>query len=85
MKIRIIKSAKNKKSHYTQVLNEIAQNNNLTLEEKGLMLYFLSLPEDWKINKVKRFLNRTLILINILLRILILRLILGLLNGVCHH
>jgi hypothetical protein len=58
MKIRIIKSAKNKKSHYTQVLNEIAQNNNLTLEEKGLMLYFLSLPEDWKINKVK--LHKTL-------------------------
>ena len=55
MEIRIIKSAKKKKSHYTQVLNEIAQSNKLTLEEKGLLLYFLSLPEDWKINKVRLY------------------------------
>jgi hypothetical protein len=58
MEIRIIKSAKKKKSHYTQVLNEIAQSNKLTLEERGLLLYFLSLPEDWKINKVR--LHKTL-------------------------
>ena len=58
MEIRIIKSAKKKKSHYTQVLNEVAQSNKLTLEERGLLLYFLSLPEDWKINKVR--LHKTL-------------------------
>jgi hypothetical protein len=43
---QIIKS-KSTKSPYTQIHNELIRNNELTLEEKGLMAYILSLPDDW--------------------------------------
>lgn len=36
---------------FTVVPNAIAQNKNLSLEEKGLMAYLLSLPSDWVLFK----------------------------------
>ncbi len=36
---------------FTTVENEIPQSTSLTLAEKGLLVYFLSLPVDWKIQK----------------------------------
>lgn len=35
---------------YTCISNQLAQDNNLSLRARGLMLYFLSLPDDWKIS-----------------------------------
>jgi hypothetical protein len=32
---------------YSSISNELAQNNKLSLRARGLMLYFLSLPNDW--------------------------------------
>lgn len=34
---------------YAVVSNTLAQNPNLTLRAKGLMLYFLSLPDNWEV------------------------------------
>lgn len=38
------------KKQYLCVTNELCQNNNLTLRARGLMVYLLSLPDDWKIH-----------------------------------
>jgi hypothetical protein len=40
------------KKNYTVIQNSLAQNNKLSLKAKGLMLYLLSLPDDWEV-KVK--------------------------------
>lgn len=37
------------KNKFTSVSNKLAQNNALSLKARGLMLYFLSLPDDWLI------------------------------------
>lgn len=37
------------KSKFTVISNNLAQNNNLSLKARGLMCYFLSLPDDWVI------------------------------------
>lgn len=38
-------------NRYVSIPNSVAQGKNLTLGERGLMLYLLSLPDDWVINK----------------------------------
>jgi len=38
------------KKRFTSISNNLAQNNNLSLRARGLMLYFLSLPDDWVIH-----------------------------------
>lgn len=43
----IIRQAYHKK--YVSIDNRLAQNNNLSLKARGLMLYLLSLPNDWKV------------------------------------
>jgi DNA-binding transcriptional ArsR family regulator len=35
------------KNKFTVISNKLAQNNNLSLKARGLMCYFLSLPDDW--------------------------------------
>jgi hypothetical protein len=46
---RIIKRRLNK--NYTVLDNELINSRELTLEEKGLMICLLSLPEDWNLYK----------------------------------
>lgn len=36
-----------KKNKYTQIDNNLIQNRNLSLKAKGLLIYMLSLPDDW--------------------------------------
>ena len=36
-----------KSNNFTMILNEVAQNPELSLKAKGLLLYMLSLPSDW--------------------------------------
>lgn len=48
---QIIRSKKTGKSRYTAISNEIIQSKTLTIEERGVLIYLLSLPEDWKIYK----------------------------------
>lgn len=38
------------KKSYTVIANSLAQNNSLSLRARGLMLYLLSLPDDWEIH-----------------------------------
>ena len=38
------------RKQYVSISNKLAQNNALTLKARGLMLYLLSLPDDWKIH-----------------------------------
>lgn len=35
-------------SNFTVVTNALAQNNDLSFEARGLLLYLLSKPDDWK-------------------------------------
>ena len=42
---RIVKSPNT--GNYTTIPNEVCQSNHMTLEEKGLLAYLLSLPSDW--------------------------------------
>lgn len=37
------------KNKFTVISNNLAQNNNLSLKARGLICYFLSLPDDWVI------------------------------------
>lgn len=46
---RIFKSEKTN-GNFTQVSNEIINNPNLTAQAKGIMIYLLSKPKDWKVN-----------------------------------
>jgi hypothetical protein len=48
---QIIRSKKTGKSRYTAISNEIIQSKTLTIEERGVLIYLLSLPEDWVIYK----------------------------------
>lgn len=38
-------------TQYVQVSNKTAQDNNLSFEARGLLVFMLSLPEDWVIHK----------------------------------
>jgi hypothetical protein len=38
-------------TQYVQVSNKTAQDNNLSFEARGLLIFMLSLPEDWVIHK----------------------------------
>lgn len=38
------------KKSYTVITNKLAQDNTLSLRARGLMLYLLSLPDDWQIH-----------------------------------
>jgi len=42
---------KSKTANYTVIPNETAKNNNLSLEARGLLLYLISLPDDWVLYK----------------------------------
>ena len=35
---------------FTSISNQLIQNNDLSLSSRGLMIYLLSLPDDWKIH-----------------------------------
>lgn len=48
---QIIRSKKTGKSRYTAISNDIIQSKTLTIEERGVLIYLLSLPEDWVIYK----------------------------------
>jgi hypothetical protein len=48
---QIIRSKKTGASRYTAISNEIIQSKTLSIEERGVLIYLLSLPEDWKIYK----------------------------------
>jgi len=48
---QIVRSKKTGKSRYTPISNEIIQSKTLTIEERGVLIYLLSLPEDWVIYK----------------------------------
>ena len=39
------------KNNYTCISNEILQRKDLSMQAKGLLVYLLSLPEDWEIHK----------------------------------
>jgi hypothetical protein len=44
---QVVRSKKTGKSRYTAISNEIIQSKTLTIEERGVLIYLLSLPEDW--------------------------------------
>jgi hypothetical protein len=46
---RIIKRRIEK--NFTTISNDLINNKDLTLEEKGLLIYILSLPDDWHLYK----------------------------------
>jgi hypothetical protein len=48
---QIIRSKKTAKDRYTPISNDILQSNELTPEEKTILIYLLSLPSDWVILK----------------------------------
>ena len=47
----IFRSNKTGKSRYTSIFNSVLQNETLSLKERGLLVYLLSLDENWVINK----------------------------------
>lgn len=50
---QIIRSKKNGKSRYTAVSNSIIQDKTMTLDERMVLIYLLSLPEDWIVYKTE--------------------------------
>ena len=44
---------KEHKNNYTCISNEILQRKDLSLQAKGLLVYLLSLPEDWEVHKTE--------------------------------
>jgi len=48
---QIVRSKKTGKSRYTPINNDILQSSQLTCEEKTILIYLLSLPEDWVVYK----------------------------------
>ena len=48
---QIVRSKKTGKSRYTPINNDILQSSQLTCEEKTILVYLLSLPEDWVVYK----------------------------------
>ena len=50
---QIIRSKKNGKSRYTPVSNDIIQNKEMSLDERMVLIYLISLPEDWVVYKTE--------------------------------
>jgi len=48
---QIVRSKKTGKSRYTPINNDILQSSQLTCEEKTILIYLLSLPENWVVYK----------------------------------
>jgi DNA-binding transcriptional MocR family regulator len=48
----IIRKAEHKRD-YTCISNEILQRKDMSMRAKGLLVYLLSLPEDWEIHKTE--------------------------------
>jgi hypothetical protein len=48
---KIVRSNKTGKSRYTPISNDIIQSKTLSIEERGVLIYLLSLPENWAIYK----------------------------------
>ena len=56
---KIIRSVNTSKHNFTPISNELIQNTKLTLEARALVMFIISLPENWIIYKgqVQRALN----------------------------
>lgn len=48
---KIIRSVNTSKHNFTPISNQLIQNVKLSLEARGLIMYIISLPEDWIIYK----------------------------------
>lgn len=48
---QIIRSPKRGSVRYTPISNDVIQNKNLSFEARGLLIYILSLPQDWVLVK----------------------------------
>lgn len=51
----IVRSRKTGRSRYTPITNDILQSQELTPEEKAILTYLLSMPENWVVIKKKLF------------------------------
>lgn len=51
----IVRSRKTGRSRYTPITNDILQSRDLTPEEKSILIYLLSMPENWVVMKKKLF------------------------------
>jgi hypothetical protein len=56
---KIVRSVNTSKHNFTPISNELIQNTKLTLEARALVMFIISLPENWIIYKgqVQRALN----------------------------
>jgi predicted transcriptional regulator len=56
---KIVRSVNTTKHNFTPISNELIQNTKLTLEARALVMFIISLPENWTIYKqqVQRALN----------------------------
>lgn len=52
---QIVRSRKTGRSRYTPITNDILQSRDLTPEEKSILIYLLSMPEDWVVVKSQLF------------------------------
>jgi hypothetical protein len=52
---QIVRSRKTGRSRYTPITNDILQSRELTPEEKSILIYLLSMPEDWVVVKSQLF------------------------------
>ena len=50
-KTKIIRSVEATPNNYTPLSNKLLQNNNLSLDTRGLLCYLISLPKGWVIYK----------------------------------
>ena len=50
-KTRIVRSVDSTPQNYTPLSNKLLQNNNLSLDTRGLLCYLVSLPKDWIVYK----------------------------------
>ena len=50
-KTQIIRSVESTPHNYTPLSNKLLQNNNLSLDTRGLLCYLISLPKDWVVYK----------------------------------
>lgn len=50
-KTKIIRSVDSTPNNFTPLSNKLLQNNNLSLDTRGLLCYLISLPQDWVIYK----------------------------------
>ena len=50
---QICRSKKNAQSRYTMIDNAILQNWEMSTEEKAILIYLLSMPENWVVLKTK--------------------------------